>query len=77
MLDKRVIINMITIIDKVIYGLGALTFVGVGLVIIGLVLFFLAAITMGIVDSFKKVSGKENKLFGGSNERKNRDRENK
>lgn len=61
---------MITILDKVIYGLGALTFVGVSLVIIALVLFFLAAITMGIVDSLKRVSHKEKKAFGGKKDEK-------
>lgn len=65
---------MITILDKVIYGLGALTFVGVSLLIIASILFFLAAITMGIVD---KLKGKQRKAFGGSNERTDRNNQDK
>ena len=55
---------MIIILDKVIYGLGALTFVGVSLVIIGLVLTIMAGIVMGIIDSLKR-DKKQPKSFGG------------
>ena len=55
---------MINILDKIIYGLGALTLVGVTLIILALIIFFFVAIILGIKDGVKG-NKKEPKSFGG------------
>lgn len=64
---------MIIILDKVIYGLGALTFVGVSLFVIFIAIIMLTGIGMSIFDPLKKFGNKGNKAFGGKDERINRD----